>query len=257
MRFERALITGATSGLGLALAHELATQKIELILCGRNREKLDALADKLKTPVITLAGDLAHSSDRRLLIDLIKQHTPDLIINNAGLGLYGNAFAHPTSEQLEIFEVNANAVFELTVEGARALYAKKRTGTILNISSAAAFFSYPTFTAYAASKACVNSFSQALDTEFTPLGIRVLTACPGQIDTPFRLRASSGHAQKRTLGTMSVQSAVTHILWQIERGKRLYIFDWRYKLLTSLARFAIPSRLLEKLLVRSLKERQG
>lgn len=255
MRFERALITGASSGLGKALCEKLNAHGISLIITGRDRHKLEELARALGSHTIIESADLSNAEERKKIVRLIHTYEPDLIINNAGFGLYGDALSHSTQDQLEIIEVNATAAFELTLEAARSLRKKNRTGTILNISSAASFFIYPTFAAYAAAKACVTSFSQALDAELSPLGIRVLTACPGQMNTPFRSRAAKGHPQKKTVGTMSIDQAVSHLLWQIEKGKRLYIFDWRYKFLIFLGKYLVPTRLQEKLLIRSLSKR--
>ena len=252
--FKRALVTGASSGLGKVLCEKIAAQGIPLIITGRNIEKLEELAHQLGSNPVVEAADLCKKSERQKIINLIHQYAPDLVINNAGFGFYGHTLALTTQEQLEIFEVNVNAVFELTVETARALQAHDQPGTIVNISSAAAFFIYPTFTAYASAKACVNNFSQALDAEFAPLGIRVLTACPGQFATSFRTRAAKGHPQQGSFGTMSVDRVADQILAQIKRGQRLSIIDWRYKILTLLTKL-LPQKWLQGALMKSLKKR--
>ncbi len=247
-----ALITGASSGLGKALCEELAQQNIPLILVARDRSKLEQLSFSVPTHIH--AADLSKPSDREQLIQLIQHKQPDLIINNAGFGLYGPALAHPTSDMHEMVEVNIQALMELTLESARVLIHSKKPGIIVNISSAAAFFSYPSFCVYAATKAFVNRFSEGLDTELKPYGIRVLTICPGQIDTDFRKRASGQHPQQKNTSSMSPKTAAQLILKQIQSGKTLSIIDWRTCLLVALTRF-IPSCFLQPFLLRSLKKR--
>src|SRR5580693_8214964 len=148
-----ALVTGASSGLGKALCHLLAKKGVRLIVTGRNRSKLEELHG------LVHVADLAQSRDS--LIKLIHEHVPDLVINNAGWGLYGDALSHTTKEQMDILEVNANAVLEISLEAARAMIKAKTEGAIVNIASGAAFFAFPTLAVYAASKAFVGSFSEA------------------------------------------------------------------------------------------------
>jgi uncharacterized protein len=251
---ERAFITGASSGLGRALCHLLADKGIPLIITGRDQSKLEVLAHELKVPVICQAVDLADPTSRSGLVRLLHNEAPTLIINNAGFGLYGESLDHPSQEQLDILEVNAKALLELTLEGARAMIDRKERGIILNISSAAGFFPFPLFSVYAASKAFVTHLSQALDVEFAPHGVRVLTCCPGQIATSFRARAAKGFPQKADLRTMSAEKAARLIYRQIEKGKPLQIIDWRTRILTSIARL-LPNPLLLKILKASLTSR--
>jgi short-subunit dehydrogenase len=190
---------------------------------------------------------LSEPDARKKVVAWIHQHTPDLLINNAGFGLYGDVLQHPTKSTLEILEVNANAALELTLEAAKALRAQNKKGTILNVSSVAAFYPYPSFAIYAAAKACVNHFSQALDREFKPYGIRVLTACPGKIATSFQQRASQGRFLKHEPFTMSPQKAARLIWKQIEKQKPLYVFDWPYRLALSLTA-CLPKCLVQQLL---------
>lgn len=252
--YKLALVTGASSGLGKALCEELAKRRIPLILVARNEEKLKDLA--LTLPVLTYihATDLSDPAERKKLVQLIHQKQPDLVINNAGFGLYGPVLAHPSSEMDQMVQVNVQALMEITIESASALMKAGKKGTILNVSSAAAFFSYPSFCVYAATKAFVNRFSEGLDAELKPRGIRVLTVCPGKIDTPFRVRASGNHPQQKSSFTMEPKTAAELILKQIESGKTLSIIDWRYRCLIALIRL-LPDRLLQVLLKGSLKKR--
>ncbi len=245
--YKLALITGASSGLGQALSVALAEQGIPLILAARHFDTTPPLAE-------TLLSDLTLPEGRRLVLETVRARTPDLIINNAGCGLYGPILSHSLEAYQEMLALNAQAVMEITIEAARALKEKNQQGTILNISSAAAFFPYPTFCVYAATKAFVNTFSLGFDTEMRPFGIRILTACPGQIDTPFRSKAALHFPQRPDSITLPTQRVVSLLLRQIERGERLQIIDGRYKWMLRLAHL-LPSSLREKIMIHNLKSR--
>ncbi len=249
-----ALVTGASTGLGKALCHALSKQNIPLIIVARNEHALNKLSVELPFAAEVHRADLSQPTERKGLIHLIEKRQPDLVINNAGFGLYGDALAHPVSDFNEMIEVNIQALMEITLETAKMLSEAKKKGTILNVSSAASFFYYPTFSVYAATKAFVNHFSRALDVELKSQGIRVLTVCPGQIDTQFRKRASSGFPQQKDRRTMSPEKAAALILKQIEKGTSFSIIDWRYRCLVALAKL-IPAYLLETILKHSLKNR--
>lgn len=252
MMFKLALVTGATSGIGEATARLLAEKGISLILTGRNQEKLSSLKQELKVPVQTLSLDLAR--DRSLLIHLIREQSPDLIINNAGFGLYGNAVQHPTKDLLEIVEVNDQALLEITLEGAKALITRKQPGVILNISSVAAFLPMPRTAVYAASKAFVNSLSEAFDEELAPQGIRVLALCPGVVDTSFSQTASRRVGKTPTSQTPMTSTYVAQKLWeQIEKGQRVKIVDWKYWLITQLTKL-VPNSFITKFSKNWIKE---
>jgi short-subunit dehydrogenase len=247
MNAKLCLITGATSGIGEALAHQLNSRGVELILTGRNSERLKALpGDKIN-------ADL--TKDRSALIKVIQERAPDLVINNAGYGLYGHSLTRPTSKSMDMLHLNIMATTELTLEAARTMASKGITGTILNVSSVAGFFPYPHFTLYAASKTFVTQISQALDFEYAPQGIRVLAACPGQIGTKFRSRAGGGEEQEKGFAVMTPEYAARRILSQIHKGKGVDTFNWPYKLMQLLWKLPIPKTPLLYLLRRSIDER--
>lgn len=251
---ELVLITGASSGLGRALAMALAKRGMSLLLVARREEKLKELAHRLPVKTQILSVDLACEKGRQRVIDWIYEFTPHLIINNAGFGLYGPVLSHSEEENKKMVAVNLQAVMELSVAGAHALKNGRKKGTILNIASASAYFSYPTFCVYAATKAFVLRFSEGMDQELSDQGIRILTACPGQIDTAFREVASQGLFQKKTKGTISIEKAVHYLLHQIDNQIPVFIFDWKYKwLIRVLSLF--PRKWRQSLLKNSLKER--
>jgi short-subunit dehydrogenase len=273
--YKLALITGASSGLGEALSYALAQRGLSLILVGRNRQQLERVAAKIPTRTEMFVCDLSSAEERCNLLTLIREKVPDLVINNAGFGLYGEILEQTLQEAQDMLAVNAQAIMEISIEAARSLRARNKRGALLNISSAAAFFAYPTFCLYAASKAFVNAFSLAFDTEMRPHGIRILTVCPGQIATPFRSKAArrsdhfSALSRSEVLGeclqqapsppspdcmTMSLEKAVRLILKHLDRQTPLALIDWRYRALVALSRL-LPQSLRLRLLKRTLTQR--
>ena len=256
MRYSRALVTGASSGIGRALCELLAEEGIPLLITARNGEKLKEIQSDLgkKVDVQIFVADLSSSTSRASLLTAISGYAPDLIINNAGFGLYGPALSHSTEDLSAMLEVNSKAVLEISLEAAKWLSKGQRKGTIVNISSAASFFPFPYFSVYAASKSFVTIFSESLDRELSPSGIRVLTACPGMVNTSFRARASKGLFTGEIVFGFSQELAARKIYEQIKRGKSLSIFTWKYKIAVFVGRL-LPNKLREKILARSLSKR--
>lgn len=253
--FDRALVTGASSGLGRALCQLLDSKNIPLMITGRDEKNLQETAALLKGgDLIVESLDLSKPLQRKKLIELIQRYSPNLVINNAGFGLYGDLLEHSTEESLNILEVNAKAPLEISIEAARQMIHQGKKGIILNVSSAAAFFSFPTMSVYAASKAFINNFSEAFDVEISSKQLRVLVACPGQIATFFRKVASRGYPQKKDHHTMSAEKAAQEIWKQIEREIPIHVFDSRYRILIALSHL-IPRRLLHLILRHSIHER--
>lgn len=254
--FSTALITGASYGIGKALAHLLAEEGIQLILAARSTARLQELARDLSrlVPVEVAVCDLGRAEKRKELIKTVRSRAPDLIVNNAGFGLYGDVLTYSTAEQKEMVEVDVMALMELTIEGARALVAAGKKGVVMNVSSAAAFQVFPAFSVYSAAKAFVNQFSESFDFETAPSGVRILTCCPGMVDTNFRYRASGNQAQEPMGISMDVDFAAKEIWGQIQKRKRMHIFDWKYRILTGISRL-LPKAILAKAMQYSIKRR--
>lgn len=256
MKPSLAFISGAGSGLGRALACLLAKEKIPLFLTSKEKEKLILLKEELEkfTSVTIFPANLALPKDLQALLEELRKTPPDLIINNAGLGLYGSILSCALERQMEIVKVNINALVEISIETARLLQEEKRKGTIMNISSAASYFTYPYFSLYAASKRFVRDFSISFNAEVAPLGIRVLTCLPGRFSTTFRQKAY----QNKSLvpvskwDTMSLEKTAKRILRQIETQKTCQTIDLRYRILCNLMKL-IPNCLLMKILKKTIK----
>lgn len=186
-----ALVTGATAGLGEEFARQIAPRARRLVLVGRREERLASLSAALREAhghleVLPVAADLSLPSAReRLAADLIRNKVPlNLLINNAGLGELG-PFDSADWERLKpVLEVNVTALTHLTHLLLPMLRAASPAG-ILNVSSIAGFFPLPEMAVYAATKAYVTSFSEALRMELAPMGISVTALCPGPVPTEF------------------------------------------------------------------------
>jgi short-subunit dehydrogenase len=250
----KALITGANSGIGKELSRQLALKGYNITLHVRNKDKaIDFLeGDKISFDVI--AADLSNQEERKLLLTKIIEESYDLVINNAGFGLYGPIDSHTLEEEKSLLEVNINALFEIIYKAIESFKKHNKKGVILNVSSVAAFISpFPYFSSYAASKAFVLSLSKSLDAELKKEGIRVLVSCPGQVNTPFRVKASKYKSAESTK-TMSASFAAKTMIKQIENGKRVSIFSFSYRIMLLLFPL-IPSSIIEAILRANINKR--
>jgi len=186
-----ALITGASAGIGREIARQLAPRAQKLILIARREERLEELRTELSGKYSTLKietrrADLSDLAEVRGLTDSLQSNNwrVDLLVNNAGLGDLG-PFATANSHRLEeMVLVNMNALTLLTRAVLPQMIANKR-GAILNVSSCASFLPIANFAVYAASKAYVTSFNEALRAELRDKGISVTALCPGPVHTEF------------------------------------------------------------------------
>ena len=221
------VITGASSGIGAALAHEAARAGRKLVLVARSAEGLakvaDAIAAKGHARPETIALDLAGAGAvDRLAGELAKREfSVAELVNNAGYGLVGPLAAHSRADQLGIVDLNVRALTDLTLRFLPEIAATK--GGILNVASTAAFQPGPFAAIYYASKSYVLSFSEALAYELRRR-VRVTALCPGPVPTNFQRRANPG---KDTLFSqlpgMSAEKCAA-IGWRgFEAGKRVVI----------------------------------
>ena len=191
---KTALVTGASSGIGETFATELAQKNNNLVLVARSQDKLEQLASKLssqyKIETEVIALDLTEPSARQTVFDTVRAKgiTIDLLINNAGLGDYGAFGDRPLSKQMTEIELNIAAVVELTGLFL-PLMQQRDSGAIVNVSSIAAFQPVPYMSVYAASKAFVLNFTEALWEENKDNNVNILVTCPGPTESKFYDRA--------------------------------------------------------------------
>jgi hypothetical protein len=189
-----ALVTGASFGIGEDFARQLAQAGANLILTARSKDRLEKLAAELKQAHGIAAhffpGDLSRLETPRLLFEAIRQQglEVDLLINNAGFGRGGPFEDVDVETDNAMLMVNVHSLVALTHLFIPEMLARKKGG-IINVASTAGFQPLPFFSLYAATKAFVISFTEALWAEYEGRGIRVLCLCPGNTDTDFDRRA--------------------------------------------------------------------
>lgn len=222
---KRALLTGANGGLGKELATKLIEKGVSVLITGRDEQALQKLQNQVakKGRIEYFVCDLSKPADCLALEKMIEKDSFDLIINNAGFGLYGETTLLPLDQQLAMVEVNSKAVLRISVAGARKMVSLGQ-GVIMNISSVAGFMPMPLMSVYGATKAFVTSFSEALDYELRPKGVCVLASCPGRIATGFSDKASQKYATPESK-RMTPEEAAEEILWQITNKKGVHVFD--------------------------------
>ena len=185
---EWALVTGASSGIGKAIAQRLAGGGTNLILTARRGSRLRELERELSgVQVRTIAADLEQPAAARALFDAVQQTgiQPGLLVNNAGFGDYGEFRALDLDRQMAMVQVNCAAVVALTRLFLPAMIERRR-GDILIVASTASFQAVPYQTTYAATKAFDLIFAEGLAEEVKQFGIRVCALCPGQTRTEFQ-----------------------------------------------------------------------
>ncbi|MDF1665303.1 MAG: SDR family oxidoreductase [Planctomycetota bacterium] len=189
-----AIVTGASSGIGAAFSPLLAAKGYNLILVARRRERLQALQEQLvkdyKIEARVHVADLTDPEAPKNLLDSI-EHPIDVLVNNAGFGKAGEASAIPVEDQLKMIDLNIRALTALTLTFLPKMR-ERGSGCILNVGSVVGFVSVPYMSVYAATKAYVLSFSEALDHETRPHGVRVQVLCPGSTQSEFYDVAQSG-----------------------------------------------------------------
>lgn len=221
-----ALVTGASSGIGETFARQLARKKIDLILVARSQDKLEQLATELgnqyqikTTPIIQ---DLSNNSSGQQVFDQVQAQnlSVDLLINNAGFGDYGAFSDRPLNKQMNMIQLNIAAVVELTGLFLPPMQ-QKGSGAIVNVASIASFQPIPYMSVYAATKAFVLSFSEALWAENKDKGVKVLVSCPGPTESKFYDLAEfpdSGTGMNG-MNMTSTDQVVTETLNALERGQ--------------------------------------
>lgn len=190
------LITGASSGIGAAFAHYLASLGANLILTARSEGKLNQIADDLKKKYATLVhifpADLSNTDAPQQIFDQAKSAglTVDVLINNAGFGKWAHFLAEDIETYQRMLSVNINAVVHLTYLFIPSMLARGKGG-VINVASTASFQPVPYIAVYSASKSFVLNFTEALSGEYRENGLRFLALCPGNTATNFMAVANA------------------------------------------------------------------
>lgn len=243
------VITGASAGIGVALARVFARHGHELALVARREDRLNALADELaaagaRRPIVVVDDLQVTGSAQRIGAALAAQGAePQFVVNNAGFGLVGPAMTRDREEQLDMIDLNARALTELSLAFVYSL--ARHRGGLLNVASIAGFLPGPGSAVYYATKAYVLSFTEALHSELKSRGVRVCALCPGP--TPSEFAARAGVKGKIAPGrlTMSAEAVAEAGYRGFMAGKRVVIPGFANKLVTFAVRF-VPRRMLLK-----------
>ena len=244
----RTLITGASVGIGAAMADVCAEHGHDLILVARRRDKLEARAADLerrfRVKVASVSEDLADPQGPRRVFDAVAAQGLDVehLINNAGVGLYGKFASTDLDAELKMIQLNAASVVELTKRFLPAMV-QRRSGRILNVASTAAFVPGPWMSIYYATKAFVLSFSEAIDYELKPIGITVTTLCPGPTESEFKVRAGSQRSRLFEAFLMDAPTVARAGYEGMMNGKTVVIPGMRNKLIPVAAR-VIPRSMI-------------
>jgi short-subunit dehydrogenase len=241
-----AVITGASAGIGREFARQLASRARLLVLVARRRDRLEQLRTELVAgnPALLVnirEADLSNLEETMQLAAVLTNEPIDFLINNAGLGDHGPfTKADPTRVNQQI-QVNVLALTALTRALLPRMIAQKR-GAILNVSSSAGFLPLPGIAAYAATKAYVTSFSEAIRAETRGCGITVTALCPGPVDTEFAEvanRESRGEKPRSGLMHVAVEKVAQAGLSAIEQDKALIIPGLAMRIVMAVTR-ALP-----------------
>ena len=251
------LITGASSGIGSAFARKLAARGRNVLLVARSEDKLIALCNELgrltSIRAQYLALDLTDPEARLQLFEETKKRDLEIemLINNAGFGSMGDFAKLDLQRELEMIELNISAVVELTYKFLGPMRERK-SGTIINVASTAAFQPVPYMATYAATKAFVLSFSEALWDENRMHGIHVMALCPGVTETNFFEAAGIDRPPMRTVQTP--EEVVETALRALSRKKSLVISGWSNWFVVEAERF-VPRSAVTKIAGNALRSR--
>ncbi len=217
-----ALVTGASSGIGREIARSLAKHGINVIITARRKDKLDELkselVEKYKVKVLSIKADLSDEKQVYELYRRVKKYKIDILINNAGFGVYGSFAENSLERETEMISVNIRAfhiLFKLFLNDFRS----RGCGYILNTASAAGFIPGPYFAAYYASKAYVVRLTQAVAEELRreKSGVHLSMLCPGPVDTEFGQTANINFG----MGAYSAEKLAEHAVREMFAGKLL------------------------------------
>lgn len=250
------LITGASSGIGIALAEVFAQNGHEVVLAARRIPQLAAAAEKIRG-----AG---HRAPHILPVDLSKPDSsewiarelasrglePSFLVNNAGYGLLGQAHALDRGDQLAMIDLNCRSLTDLSLRFIEPLARHK--GGILNVASISGFIPGPGMSVYNATKAYVISFSEGLRRELRPKGIRVTALCPGPVPTEFQARAGINDIHYPRGFDRTAEDVARQGYRGLMRGRGVVVPGAHAKLVPLLPRF-LPRSFIANMVYRNLR----
>lgn len=254
------LITGASAGIGAALARVFAEHGHEIAIAARREQPMALLAAEIavrtKIKPHVLVADLGRAdAPARMAHELLARGLePDIVVNNAGFGLFGPADALDRGEQLAMIDVNVRALTDLSLRWIDSL--ARRRGGILNVASLSAFMPGPGMAVYHATKAYVLSFSEALHEELKDKGVRVTALCPGPVPTEFHGRAGLRGARLPKAVTKSADDVAREGYAALQAGRAIAMPGAMVKAVAFAPRI-LPRALMRRLVHKSRRRRSA
>lgn len=242
-----ALITGASGGIGEALARALATEHHDLVLVARNADALRRLGDELAAAhgvhVDTIATDLSVPGAAAAVVAELAGRPIDVLVNNAGFGDFGPFHESDPAKVTQMVNLNVTTLTDLTRALLPAMVAR-RSGKVLNVASTAAFMPGPLMAVYYATKAYVLSFSEAIADELRSTGVTVTALCPGPVATGFQSGAEMGQSKLvKGKQLMTADECARLAVAGMHKGKTVVITGTMNKLQAMSPRF-LPRRMV-------------
>ena len=218
---ECALVTGASSGIGMEIAKILASQNCDLVICARRKKELEELSNELtKKYHINCEVIVADLTTKKGMNNLLKKvKSIDILVNNAGFGILGHHTQMPLDRQLEMIDLNIHALTRLSHEFGNQMIQKGK-GRIMNVASIAAYISGPGFAVYCATKAYVLSYSRALHKELNSKGVTVTALCPGYVTTGFQEVAGMKLSKMEKLTAVPANKVAEIAIKSMRKGRR-------------------------------------
>ena len=242
------LITGASSGIGAELARTFASNGHRTVLVARREDRLNQLADEIaatgKIRPATISCDLKLPGACDSIADKLSAMGADveIVVNNAGFGLFGNAVEMDRAEQLAMVDINVRVLTDLSLRFADSLIAHR--GGLLNVGSIASFLPGPRMAVYYATKAYVLSFTEAMRGELGSKGVRVTALCPGPVPTEFQDRAGFEAGLDSAILNVSAGAVARAGYRGLKSNKRLVMPGVGVRMIPFLLRFAPRSMVL-------------
>ena len=231
-----ALVTGATSGIGLAFARTLASRGHDVVLVARDRERLDLVAAELRghrVEVEVITADLADRSQLAVVEERLRARPVEILVNNAGFGVPQRFSTGDLEAEQQMLDVLVTAVMRLTHAALPGMIARG-SGAVLNVSSVAGWITGGT---YSASKAWVTVFSESLSIELAGTGVHVTAVCPGFTHTEFHQRASMEMDALPEWMWLDTQEVVDRALADVRKGRPVSVAGAQYKALSLAAQY--------------------
>lgn len=248
-----ALITGASSGIGADMARILSEKGYDLILVARNKRKMESLSKELKTNVEIIPMDISSTYNCTELYNIVKKKDIDILINNAGFGLFGHFNTTKLDKELDMIELNIKTVHTLTKLFLKD-FIKKNKGYILNVASSAAFMPGPLMATYYATKAYVLHLTEAINEELKRdnKNVYVGALCPGPVNTNFNKVAGVSF----NLDSLESYDVAKYAINKMLKNKVVIVPGIKIKIGIFILRF-LPRNLVRKIAYKIQKSKEN